>query len=77
MIITCEDCNSSFNVNDSLIKESGSKVRCSKCDSVFVAYPQAADNDLALESEEFMSDQDENPELEDLGNVEVLHRVFT
>ena len=65
MIITCEECNSSFNVNDSLIKESGSKVRCSKCDSVFVAYPQLSDDELALESDEPLPGRDENPELED------------
>jgi pilus assembly protein FimV len=66
MIITCEECNSSFNVNDSLIKESGSKVRCSKCDSVFVAYPPMSDDDLALESDEGMPGPDEDLELEDL-----------
>ncbi len=39
MIITCDECNSRFRVSDDLIKDSGSKVRCSICDSVFVAYP--------------------------------------
>ncbi len=77
MIITCEECNSSFNVNDSLIKDSGSKVRCSKCDSVFVAYPPVSDDDLALESDERMPGQDEDLELdlddlEDLGDLENL-----
>ncbi|MEJ2168442.1 MAG: DUF3426 domain-containing protein [Desulfobacterales bacterium] len=66
MIITCEECNSSFNVNDSLIKDGGSKVRCSKCDSVFVAYPPMSDDDLALDSDERMPEQDEEFELEDL-----------
>ena len=66
MIITCEECNSSFNVNDGLIKESGSKVRCSKCDSVFVAYPQASDDDLALESDERIPGPDADLEMEDL-----------
>jgi pilus assembly protein FimV len=66
MIITCEECNSSFNVNDSLIKDSGSKVRCSKCDSVFVAYPQPSDDDLVLETDEQITEQYEDSELEDL-----------
>lgn len=66
MIITCEECNSSFNVSESLIKESGSKVRCSKCDNVFVAYPQLSDDELALESDEPVPGQNENLELEDL-----------
>ena len=40
MILTCTECDTSFNFDDRLIKPSGSKVRCSKCQSVFVAYPQ-------------------------------------
>ncbi len=39
MIITCQECNSSFNLNESLLKPTGSKVRCSKCHKVFTAYP--------------------------------------
>ena len=40
MIITCQKCNSSFNLDESLLKPTGSKVRCSKCYKVFVAFPQ-------------------------------------
>jgi len=81
MIITCAECNSSFNVNDGLIKESGSKVRCSKCDSVFVAYPQASDDDLDLDldfgqddgSDLALSEEtavgDELPDLDDLDDL--------
>ena len=39
MIVTCEACFTSFNVNDELIKASGPKVRCSKCHKVFKVYP--------------------------------------
>jgi len=39
MIITCQECNASFNLDESLLKSSGSKVRCSKCKKVFIAYP--------------------------------------
>ena len=42
MIITCEECSTSFNLDEKLIKPSGSKVRCSKCKHVFVAFPEAA-----------------------------------
>ena len=42
MIVTCEDCGATFNFNDSLIKPSGSKVRCSKCKSIFTVLPPAA-----------------------------------
>ena len=39
MIVTCEACSTRFNLNDELVKPSGSKVRCSKCLKVFIAYP--------------------------------------
>ena len=77
MIITCDECNSSFSVGDNLIKDSGSKVRCSKCDSVFVAYPQtiddieelaAAEDDLGLDDldsdlGDFLGDDEEEDAL--------------
>ncbi|MFZ2630358.1 MAG: DUF3426 domain-containing protein [Desulfosalsimonadaceae bacterium] len=39
MIITCEACGTSFKLKTSLVKETGSTVRCSKCQRVFIAYP--------------------------------------
>jgi len=48
MIITCEACNASFNLDESRIAPSGSKVRCSKCKKVFIAYPSAPPSDEAL-----------------------------
>jgi pilus assembly protein FimV len=72
MIVTCNECDSSFTVDDRLIKDAGSKVRCSKCSSVFVVYPEAPDSetgdetdDLALEMQEdlgvdFDSDQEDD-----------------
>jgi len=42
MIVMCEGCETSFQVEDRLIKPTGSKVRCSKCRHVFVAYLPAA-----------------------------------
>ena len=59
MIITCEECNSSFSVNDSLIKDTGSKVRCSKCDSVFVAFPISTEDELSLDFEGEMLGKDD------------------
>lgn len=41
MILTCGKCNTSFSFDESLIKPSGSKVRCSKCRNVFVVHPPA------------------------------------
>ncbi len=42
MIITCEECDTSFNLDEKVVKPSGSKVRCSQCRHVFVAYPPSA-----------------------------------
>ena len=66
MIITCKECNSSFNVDDSLIKETGSKVRCSKCETIFLAYPRSPENELLLDSDEQLLDTDGSSELDDL-----------
>jgi pilus assembly protein FimV len=40
MIITCKACNTSFNLDDKMLKPAGSKVRCSVCANVFTAFPQ-------------------------------------
>lgn len=75
MIITCAECNSSFSVSDGLIKDTGSKVRCSKCDSVFVAYPQSTEDiekletsevELTLDSEDLKPAEDKDWGLDDL-----------
>ncbi len=39
MIITCEECSTRFNLDDSVIKEAGSKVRCSVCRHIFTVLP--------------------------------------
>jgi len=49
MIIQCEKCRTKFSLNESLIKEAGSKVRCSQCGNVFVAYPP--ENTFSQEAE--------------------------
>jgi len=41
MIITCEDCNASFDFNENLLEPTGSKVRCSKCGHIFRVFPKA------------------------------------
>ncbi len=43
MIITCEACGTSFKVRSNMIKETGSTVRCSKCQYLFIAYPPTAE----------------------------------
>ena len=39
MIIECESCESKYNLDEGLLKSGGSKVRCSVCKNVFIAYP--------------------------------------
>jgi predicted Zn finger-like uncharacterized protein len=39
MIIECESCQSKYNLDEGLLKSGGSKVRCSVCKNVFIAYP--------------------------------------
>ena len=50
MIVTCQECESSFNINDEMIKETGSKVKCSKCENVFVVYPEAESGEADFEA---------------------------
>ena len=62
MIITCKECNARFNLDENLLKPTGSKVRCSKCNEVFVAYPPKI-------SEETKEPIETSPEIEDQPDV--------
>jgi predicted Zn finger-like uncharacterized protein len=41
MLIQCENCRTIFNLDERLLKEGGSRVRCSRCGHLFMAYPPA------------------------------------
>ena len=43
MIITCEECSTRFNLDESILKPGGSKVRCSLCKHIFTVFPQIPD----------------------------------
>lgn len=60
MIVTCNECESSFSVDDGLIKDGGSKVRCSKCSSVFVVHPDISDSELGADAVDFALETDED-----------------
>jgi len=47
MILTCNECGAGFNFDEHLLKETGSKVRCSKCKKVFTAYPPSDQHEKA------------------------------
>ena len=40
MIVECKQCGSKFKLDEGLLREEGSKVRCSVCKNVFKAYPK-------------------------------------
>ena len=82
MIIECGECNSKFNLAENLLKEDGSKVRCSVCKNVFMAYPpepaimeepspdESLDEDLeetlALDSPPVLKGKEPEPEVEEM-----------
>jgi predicted Zn finger-like uncharacterized protein len=81
MIIECKKCQSLFRVDEGLLREEGSKVRCSVCRHVFVAYPPGWDRDeeekpsptdkslgetVTLESPPLFEEQEKESMLEDL-----------
>ncbi len=71
MIITCQECNSSFNLDESLLKPTGSKVRCSKCHKVFTAYPQTPPEEPETPAEK-LSDIGDVPVTEDVPDPDEL-----
>ena len=72
MIITCEECQTSFNLDDTLIKPSGSKVRCSKCKHVFIAFPEAAPEKQAPTEEAPVPDEEAPQEKAAGGEAEAV-----
>ena len=45
MQISCKSCQSRFQLNSRLVKATGSLVRCSKCEYIFMVYPPAINDD--------------------------------
>ena len=80
MIITCNKCSTSFNLDDSLVKEDGSKVRCTVCKHIFTAYPLPGE--LEQEPEEFSSldlesDPDDGDSMEEPSDFEMEDNDFS
>lgn len=44
MIVDCPSCSTQFNLDDSLIPQTGRKVKCSVCDHIFAVRPQAQES---------------------------------
>lgn len=68
MIITCDKCSTNFNLDNSIVKEEGSKCRCSVCKHIFTVYPLQSEpesdsdnlSDLDFESESSDMEMEEN-----------------
>ena len=75
MIVTCEKCNTSFDLEDELVKESGSEVKCSECQHVFIVHKTAPDEEpelsLELEADDADSSQAEEQAEEEF-DIEAL-----
>jgi len=58
MVIECKTCSSRFNLDENLLKPGGSRVRCSKCGTVFFAYPEpiGSSRDYSLETDGMRKD---------------------
>lgn len=59
MNITCEECSTTFSLDETILKPSGSKVQCSKCKNIFTAYP-AAPTEISKESSSTLSDLEQS-----------------
>jgi len=70
MIITCEECSTRFNLDESMIKAGGSKVRCSLCKHIFTVFPQVPEPPMAPEPEEEISFDPESYDNEIDVNIE-------
>ena len=49
MIIDCEKCHTKFRLDESLLKETGSKVRCSICKYKFILFPPKTEPQIKVE----------------------------
>jgi pilus assembly protein FimV len=59
MIIKCQQCHTVFNLDENLLKRSGSKVRCSVCKHTFTAFPPEEESEV----KEFSTKGTENGEI--------------
>ena len=57
MIIHCEKCGTKFDFNKKLLKEDGSKVRCSVCKHIFTVYPQEKTSPEEIEPQPVIIDE--------------------
>ena len=61
MIIECINCSRNFNLNEHILDPNGSKVRCTKCGQIFIAFPICLDrNEQSSPTENEMNTKEVN-----------------
>ncbi|MBW1650539.1 MAG: zinc-ribbon domain-containing protein [Deltaproteobacteria bacterium] len=69
MIVTCEECQTSFKVDKNIINKEGSKAQCSVCGNIFTIYPEPVEDtiddltDTLLLSEEEFADNNKDKKI--------------
>lgn len=61
MIIQCDRCNTRFRLEDSKVTEKGVKVRCSKCQNIFVVKPPPPQEEFPVRKEPLQERPEERP----------------
>jgi predicted Zn finger-like uncharacterized protein len=61
MIITCEECKTSYNLDASQLQPSGTKVRCTNCRHVFTAFPPPEEVPTLVKAEPVADTQFDTP----------------
>ncbi|MEW6386526.1 MAG: DUF3426 domain-containing protein [Thermodesulfobacteriota bacterium] len=64
MIVTCGECQTSYNLDASLIKGERAKVRCSRCQHLFWVSPDGTVTEIAPEAPEIQAPPEISPEAE-------------
>jgi predicted Zn finger-like uncharacterized protein len=75
VIITCERCETEFQLDDARVPVSGARVRCSRCKHAFFVLPPAASRDQVIEqaASEALADDPTPPVTEDLVDAAGAH----
>ena len=71
MIVACEKCNAQFNLDENLLKEGGSKVRCSSCKYIFMVYPPQMELFDDTSSDEYLEETVALDSPPDFSDVEI------
>jgi len=65
MIIECEKCHTKYTLDENLLKKTGSKVRCSQCKHLFVAFPPEPELEVEEIPTEALEEREPRPPVEE------------